>query len=148
MQTPDEEEEKLNQVYDNDSEDSVEKDLNLGIMGIYQRAFLSGQLIDMGFETLTVAALMNHSLSPIENVDQAIEIMFNPMRHRFYAGPDVTDLIAARVNRGTRNCQICFTPESEHRQDRLEQVVGFIPPLPDSRNLSLDTYVNLLKKES
>ena len=65
---------------------------------------MSSQLIDMGFERQIVEALMEHSLDPIENADQAIEIMFNPMRHRFFAGPDVTDLIAARVNRETRSC--------------------------------------------
>jgi hypothetical protein len=58
----------------------------------------------MGFERQIVEALVEQSLDPIENVDQAIEIMFNPMRHRFFAGPDVTDLIAARLNRDTRNC--------------------------------------------
>jgi len=68
----------------------------------------------MGFERNIVEALMVQSNDPIENADQAIDIMFNPMRHRFFAGPDIADQLVARVN-DNKNCQICFMSANEHR---------------------------------
>lgn len=86
------------------SELSDELDLKLGLMGAIQRMYQTSQLVEMGFDRQIVEALMQNSLTPIENADQAIDIMFNPQRHRFFPGADITDVIAARVNRETKNC--------------------------------------------
>jgi hypothetical protein len=45
----------------------------------------------MGFPRREVEALVRQSREPIQNVDQAIEIMFDPVRHNFYSGDDVAD---------------------------------------------------------
>lgn len=90
-----------------------QQEIQLGLIGVFQRAFLARQLTEMGFDRNVVEALMSQSMEPIENADQAIEIMFNPARHRFFAGTDIADVLVARVN-DNKNCQICFHPAADH----------------------------------
>lgn len=58
--------------------DEEQQEIQLGHMGLVQRTFLVRKLCEMGFDRNAVQALMEHSLTPIENADQAIEIMSNP----------------------------------------------------------------------
>lgn len=76
--TPDEEQPLMEHLLGSEDADEEQQEIQLGLMGLVQRAFLVRLLIEMGFDRNVVEALMEHSHTPIENADQAIEIMFNP----------------------------------------------------------------------
>lgn len=45
----------------------------------------------MGFQREVIEAVMQQSRENLETADQAIEIMYDPRRHRFIAGFDLFD---------------------------------------------------------
>lgn len=49
-----------------------------------QNAFIRNQLLTMGFERNAVNALIMEAKEPLQNVDQAFDVMYDPSRHNFF----------------------------------------------------------------
>lgn len=114
-------EEKLLEEGDSDIDlDSDEAELQLGLMGVAQKVFLQKQIYDMGFERNVVEALMNNAKENLDTVDQAIEVMYDPTRHRFFAG-DLADELVSKFNRREAACAICNFPAADHRVEELRR---------------------------
>lgn len=66
----------------------------------------------MGFQRDIVEALIANSREQLDTADQAIDVMYDPLRHAFFAGNDVVDEVVSRIN--NTNCIICMHPARSH----------------------------------
>lgn len=73
-------------------------------------------MVGMGYQRNLIEALFRGTKDPIANIDQAMEAMYDPLRHTPYIGPDMVDEIANRFRRDY-TCAICLNPAQDHAQD-------------------------------
>lgn len=100
----------------------------------------------MGFQRDVIEALTSNSREPLETVDQAIEVMYDPRRHGFTAGDDFLNQLGRITG---ASCLICMNNEAEHNPggQRDDGRVTFIVPQPPTQLVGLNEYLSKMKEE-
>lgn len=73
----------------------------------------------MGYAREVVEALMEQSKETITTVDEAMEVMYDPMRHNFCSGFDITDNMISMFRQQGQNCIICLCPQADHDPEEI-----------------------------
>lgn len=82
----------------------------------------------------------------LETPDQAIEVMYDPQRHRFAVGFEAEDELLFRLGQ-RNNCAICLNPANSHDAEGREEIrrTMSFAPAPPQPTVALGDYLNQLK---